>query len=443
MAIRRSTEVSPPRSTLPSAPVRPPSTSTPAAVTGGPSAPASGFTAAAPTTVQAKLAELRGLMSGHTDRKEEARILDLFKSASLGELNGLVGGLSTKELHELVSDMDDRLIGPDNKTAFLGLLSKERVGELTVDSRAKLVHALQQGGTDRLEEKAITGVFLATKGEHLTQLKNAIDGNGDHHDLQQLVFHDLDSKDLRGQLLQHFKAEAPPKAERVKVLSDIDDTFYANWKDDRFPKKTIYPGVRALYAELDRGAGRTPDPLGDLMFLSARPYDRAGASEHLTREMMEKNGVTKSTVLSGDFAHLIGNESIADKKFDNWQQVGQLYPEYGSVFLGDSGQGDAIFGARAAATSGGDMRAVFIHNVTHLDDAAKADFATKGVFVFDTYVGAAAEAFKRGLIDKQGLTRVLEDAQHDFKGLSFSSGEQQAARQAELERDLAAARALL
>lgn len=441
MAIRRSTDVSPPRTTLPTTPTRP--TNTTPTSTRGTTTPGStsGFSNAVPTTVQAKLSELRSLMTGHTDRKEEARILELFKGASLGELNGLLGGLSAKELHELVSDIDDRLIGPDNKTAFLSLLSKDRVGELTVESRAKVVQALQHGGTDRLEEKAITSVFVATKGENLTQLKNAIDGGGDHHDLQHLVFHDLDSKDLQKQLLTHFKNEAPAKSARVKVLSDIDDTFYANWKDDRYPKKTIYPGVRALYAELDRGAGRT-DPLGDLMFLSARPYDRAGVSEHLTREMMEKNGVTKSTVLSGDFAHLIGNESIANKKFDNWQQVNQLYPEYGSVFLGDSGQGDAIFGARAAATQGGDLRAVFIHNVTHLDEAAKADFANKGVFIFDTYVGAATEAFKRGLIDKQGLGRVMEDAQHDFKTIHFASGEQQAARQAELDRDLAAARAL-
>lgn len=440
MAIRRSTDVSP-RLVVPSTPARPAAPATTPAAPGAPAA-TTGFTSAPQTAAMARLAEVRALMNGHTDRAEEGRIITLFKDAPVGELNQMLGAMSRKEVHELVSDLDDRLIGPDNKTAFLELLTKTRVGDLTVESRAKVVQALQLGGTDTLEEKAITAVFLATKGEGLTQLKNAIDLGGDYHDLQQLVFHDIDSKGLQSQLLAHFKKEAPPKAGRVKVLSDIDDTFYVNLKDDRYPSKTVYPGVKAFYAELDRGAGRT-DPLGDLMFLSARPYDRAGLVEHMTRETMEKNGVTPCTVLSGDLAHVIGNENIANKKFDNWSQVTQLYPEYGSVFVGDSGQGDAIFGARAVATQGGDMRASFIHNVTHLDDAAKADFARKGVFIFDTYVGAATEAFKRGLIDKAGLSRVMEDAQHDLKGVTFASAEQKAARTADLERDLAAARALL
>jgi len=417
---------------------------TPATPTRGTAGTPTDFTGGTATSVQAKLTTIRSLMAGHTDRGEEAQIIGLFKNASAGELNQIIGGMSRNELHELTEDIDDRLIGPDNKTAFLSLLSHDRVGDLSVDSKVKLVQALQLGSTDSLAEKTITAVFLSTKGEALTALKNGIDGAGDHHDLQQLVFHDIDSKDLQNQLLAHFKAQATPKDGKVKVLSDIDDTFYVNWKDDRFPKKTIYPGVRALYAELDKGPNaQAPDRTGDLMFLSARPYDRAGASEHFTREMMHDAGVTQATVLSGDFAHLIGNQSIADKKFDNWQQVNQLYPEYGSVFLGDSGQGDAIFGAHAAATQGGDMRSVFIHNVTHLNDAEKADFAKKNVFIFDTYVGAATEAFKRGLISKPGLERVVGAAKQEFAGIAFSDPAQKAARQAELDRDVAAARALL
>jgi hypothetical protein len=441
MPIRRSTDVNP------ALPARPAAPAAPVAPTPKPAAPAAtaspGFTGGAATTVQAKLSELRALMAGHTDREEEAQVLAMFKSATVGELNGLLSGMTREELHELTEDLDDRLIGPDNKSAFFTLLSKERVGDLTVDSRAKLVQALQLHSTDSLEEKTITDVFLATKGTALTALKNAIDGGSDHRDLQQLVFHDLDSKELRGQLLAHFKAEATPKDAKVKVLSDIDDTFYVNWKDDRYPKKTIYPGVRSLYAELDRGGGQTADRLGDLMFLSARPYDRAGLSEHFSRELMHDKGVTQATVLSGDFLHLIGNESIADKKYSNWEQVRQLYPEYGTVFIGDSGQGDAIFGARAAGTNGGDMRFVFIHNVTHLSDAERAAQAAKGVFIFDTYVGAATEAFKRGLISKEGLGRVVSDAQREFRDIAFGSADQKAQRQAELDRDVAGARGLL
>jgi hypothetical protein len=440
MPVRRSTDLTPAFRPTTVSPTTPAAPTAPAAPT-TPAAPAASFTAASATGVQAKLSELRTLMRGHMDRKEEARALDVLKGTTPGELNQIFSGLSRDEVHELFEAMDDRLIGPDNRTAFVAFLTKDRLGDLTVENRAKVVQALQAGSTGGLEEKAITNVFLGTKGEALTQLKNLIDGATDHRDLQQLVFHDIDSKELRGQLLQHFVREAPAKSARVKVLSDIDDTFYVNWKDDRFPKKTVYPGVRAFYAELDKGGAATPDRTGDLMFLSARPYDRAGISEHFSRQMMFDHGITQATVLSGDFAHLIGNESIAEKKFQNWEQVRQLYPEYGSVFIGDSGQGDALFGAKAAGTQAGDMRSVFIHNVTHLDDAAKADFARKGVFIFDTYVGAATEAFKRGLISRPGLERVMSEATREFDATTFASPEQKAARKAELDRDLAAARA--
>ena len=438
MPVRRSTDVAP-------ALVRSTAT-TPAAPKPAPkpvSAPVAEFTPTRGTAVQTRLSQLRSLMAGHTDRKEEAQVLSMFREAPVGELNQLMAGLTRNELHELIEDMDNRLIGPDNRTAFLNVISKERVNELSVESKAKFIGALQQGNTGSAEEKAIGQVILATKGEPLTALKNALDQGGDYRDLQQLVFHDLDSKDLRSAVLAHFKKEAPAKGDRVKVFSDIDDTFYVNLKDQRYPGKTVYPGVRALYAELDRGAGAQPDRSGDLMFLSARPYDRAGLVESSTRSMLADHGITQATVLSGDLAHVVGNELIADKKFENWVQVGQLYPEYGSVFLGDSGQGDAIFGAKAAGIAGGDMRGAFIHNVTGIDAAGKAEFAKKGVFVFDTYVGAATEAFKKGLIGAEGLQRVMSSASRELGEVHFDKPEQKAARQAELDRDLAAARAPL
>jgi hypothetical protein len=400
------------------------------------------FTPTRGTALQSKLNDIRSMLQGHTDRNEEKKIISIFKDAPAVELNQIMQGLTREEFHELASDMDDRLFGPDNKTAFMNLISKDRVGELSVESKARFVQALQHGPTGSVDEKAITNVFLSTRGDQLSQLKGAIDLGGDHRDLQQLVFHDIDSKELRNSLLQHFKTAASPKSDKVKVLSDIDDTFYANLKDDRYPKKTVYPGVRALYAELDKGPGATPDRTGDLMFLSARPYDRPGAVENGTRSMLQDQGVTQATVLSGDFAHIVGNELIAAKKFDNWKQVNQLYPEYGSVFIGDSGQGDAIFGANAVSAKE-DMRAVFIHNVTGVDEAGKAEFAKKGVTVFDTYVGAATAAFEKGLITADGLQRVMSAATRELGEVHFDNAAQKAARQADLDRDIAAARAAL
>ena len=255
---------------------------------------------------------------------------------------------------------------------------------------------------------------------------------------------DIDDSKIRGQLLEHFKKEgAAALSGQVNVFSDIDDTFYVNYKDKRYPDKTIYPGVRSLYAELDKGGAANEDAVGDLIFLSARPYDRGGIFESPIHKMLKEADVHNATVILGDLPHLASDGLMARKKYENWMQVRQLYPEYGSVFVGDSGQGDAIFGKRALATEYTDMKKVFIHNVTHLDENARAAFAAEGVHIFDTYVGAATEAYKNKLITKEGLQRVADGAKRELAQVLFTSQDQKAAREKDLARDLEAMRTAL
>ena len=105
--------------------------------------------------------------------------------------------------------------------------------------------------TSGKDEQAILSVVTGTKGERLTRLKACVDRGPDHRDMHQMVFRDIDDEDIRALLLEHIAdqgAELPLQG--FKLLSDIDDTVYANWKDERFPKKTIYPGVRQLYEDV-------------------------------------------------------------------------------------------------------------------------------------------------------------------------------------------------
>ncbi len=157
----------------------------------------------------------------------------------------------------------------------------------------------------------------------------------------------------------------------VKVLSDIDDTFYANWKDARYPKKTVYPGVLQFYAELDRGPGPVPGRAGDLTFVTARPGDRLGLVEDATIKALAERGQLTATVLAGSFTRLIGNRTIAEKKLENFLEYRRLYPEYDFVFVGDSGQGDIHFGQRMLELAPGVVRAVFIHDVVATPDLAR------------------------------------------------------------------------
>ena len=225
--------------------------------------------------VTQKLQTLRSLMTGHTDRREERRILDLLGEATAVELNHL---LLNVNLDRLLSDVDDRVVGPDHRTELLELLCMKRARELGLPVRAALVTALQRGHTPALFERMLHALFLGLSGRELTDFKNLLDGRGNSHDLQQLLFHDLDDALLRQDILTHLQREAElaPSGEN-KVLSDIDDTFLANWKDTRYPSKTVYPGVLQFYRELDRGPGPLPGREGDLTFISARPQDPATA----------------------------------------------------------------------------------------------------------------------------------------------------------------------
>lgn len=393
------------------------------------------------STATQKLRTLRSLMTGHTDRHEEQQVLQLFESATANELNYL---LTNVDVDALLADVDDRLVGPDNLTALLELLCVKRAHELGLPVRAGLIFALQKGATHDLAERMIRDLFLGARGRELTEFKNLLDGRGSYHDLQQLLFSDVDDPVVRQEILAHIRREAmaAPSGEN-KILSDIDDTFIANWKDTRYPPKTVYPGVLQYYRELDRGPGVIPGREGDLTFVSARPMDPLGLIEDRTLATLREHGVSSAVMLSGAFTHLLGNSRIAEKKFDNFSRYVQLYPEYGFVFTGDSGQGDVAFGEQMLATYPEAVRAIFIHDVVDTPAAGRKAWRDKRIFFFDTYVGAAVEAFEVGVIARDGVARVARAAREELEKIPFSSTSQREARQAEFARDLQRAEAVI
>ncbi|WP_437927274.1 phosphatase domain-containing protein [Sorangium sp. So ce291] len=392
-------------------------------------------------SVLPKLDEIRQRLLSHTDRQDERRILEILAGASATELDQLLLEL---DLRALLGDVDDRLMGPDNRTALLDLLTAERLGDLGIPARAALASALQRGRTGRLDEQALRRIWLGTRGADVTWLKNALDGRGGYHDLHQLFFHDIDDGALREELLAHIAREAVAVStsvsvatREVKILSDIDDTFYANWKDARYPKKTVYPGVLQFYAELDRGPGTEPGRPGDLTFVTARPGDRLGLVEDATVRALAERGQLAATVLAGSFTRLIGNRAIAEKKLENFVEYRRLYPEYDFVFVGDSGQGDIHFGQRMLELAPEAVKAVFIHDVVATSEYARLELAVGGVRLFDTYIGAALEALELGLLGPEGAVRVAEAALAAFAAVPFPSHEGREPRRLEVLRDLA------
>jgi phosphatidate phosphatase APP1 len=152
--------------------------------------------------------------------------------------------------------------------------------------------------------------------------------------------------------------------------------------------------------------------------------------------------VDTAVMLSGAFTHLLGNARIAEKKLENFREYVRLYPEYGFVFTGDSGQGDVAFGEQMLASWPEAVHAVFIHDVVATPEPERQAWRRKRIYFFDTYVGAALEAYAVGVISRDGVARVARAAREELRAVPFTSESQRAQRESDLASDCQRADAL-
>lgn len=378
------------------------------------------------------------LLQGHTDRKEEAHVLELLREASAPTLDKV---LREVDAAQLFRSLDDRLLGPANHAALRDLLV-ERIGELSIAAQANVAYGLQAGITGRADEEAISAIFHARKGIELTQLKNQMNSRTDAHDLEGLVFGDIDDEGIRAEILDHIAEQAAGvHTGESKVLCDIDDTVICALHDDRYPKGTIYPGILALLEALDRGHDDEPFSTGDLTFVTARPGDALGLIENHTRSSLRRAGIATHSVLTGTLSALVTHDLMAGQKIANIDHYRQLFPEYRKLFIGDSGQGDVRVGELLLERFGDVVDIVVIHDVVGTPEDERAAHAAAGIHFVDTYIGAARLMHERGLIAEAGLERVISESYAALDAIAWRSPEQRAAIQALLDRDAAPATA--
>ncbi|HSN43667.1 MAG TPA: phosphatase domain-containing protein [Propionibacteriaceae bacterium] len=382
---------------------------------------------------------LQALMRGDTDASDESRIIDLLRAAPDDDLNALIGGV---DVDALFSDVDDRAFGPDNRTVLLTLLGQERRDALTVANQARVIHALQTGRTDRAVEEVIADALCSRRGLELTALKNELNLRGDEHDLEGLVFLDVDSPDIRTRILDHFASEASAliregQGRDVKVLSDIDDTAFSKLHEKRYPKGTLIPGVLALYQALDDGLGEVTMASDDLTFVTARPKDAFGFIETHTKGVLAKAGIARTSVLQGGFTNLVSKELMAKGKLANISRYLSLFPEYDLLWIGDSGQGDIITGLALLAEIPERTRLVIIHDVVATPAEDRETLRAQGVHVVDTYVAAGVIAHESGLVSDAGLASIVSATLDEFDQVEWESPEQEEATRALLASDLA------
>jgi hypothetical protein len=364
-----------------------------------------------------------------TGSHAEAQVLRILRETPPDQLDAVIADL---DVPKTLGDVDDHLWGPDHRTQLLDLLLRERRAALSPASLGVLVSAVHGLGMAREHQERVVEVMLSVQGGAFHDLKYHLNHAKDHHDLEHLVFTDLD-EDLADRLLEHIGAQADvdPTSD-LRVLCDIDDTLTCAIHDDRYPRGTVYPGIIALLQALDDGAAEEPNRAGDLTFVTARPGGPRGLVEQYTRNHLSHLGLPPHSVLGGSLLNLHTKAVIAERKIQNMERDRLLFPECRMVFIGDSGQADGDVGAQMHRRDPQHIVATLLHNVTDLTPQQRAEYAVDGVLVFDTYAGAAAHALGAGLI-RADQAREVAAATRLGLGLVDLTPDQRT----RLERDLA------
>jgi hypothetical protein len=423
-------------------------------------------------------------------KRRELKIFRILAGAGKDELNFILTHIRLALLFYKVKD-HSKVREDQSRTLILDLLCTTRLADLSVMSRALLLDALMvmKISAHPMAEKWVRNIILKTQGDDLSNLKTYTDSKGDFHSMHKLVFNDIRDPIIRADILSHIQREASVQIAHMrlgtkrgrsrkhqawrKVLSDVDDTLYSSGGrypaglDTRYPRHTLYPGVLPFYRELDMGTvgpdDWTDDRVGNLVFLSARPHVYKDVSEKKSyakfAALHEKMGMhTLPTMLAGNlksgraFMWQGDLEPMALKKFENFSEFYQLYPEFKHVFVGDNGQGDVRAAELIVEKFGPDaLEAGFFQRVQPMEKMfnyhSKEDlehWQKMNIIFFDTYVGAAVEAFRMKKIRLGGLQKICIDAGQSFEAIhAWLTPQSRERARIQLNRDLAAANELL
>lgn len=350
----------------------------------------------------------------------------------------------------------------DAATAATGRLRFDagRVGALidgmSIQEMARYVGNLAAGGTPRGYEQALTHTFtLSRQRGEAALLRHLVDYDGDGYHTVRLLAHDLDNDERVARVLQALAA-ASREPRGVKLLTDVDDTLYANLVDPRYRHTgALYPGVEALY----RAVATEPEVISAvagrhlaLATLSARPQLRGfdSARENLGEIAQKFDAEVCAMSLGGElvssglgtlftfyeqgrpptaeqFDAMLGaygegegadlgflarqETEIGRVKFSNYKRFTMVYPEYHYVFFGDSGQADAyaanlMMEHNGALASPGRALVTFIHDLRfRAEDGRQYGISptplvhsavrNPNVVLFRNHVHAARQAFER------------------------------------------------
>ena len=281
---------------------------------------------------------------------------------------------------------------------------------------AARLHALAATGDEGRQR--ITDALLAADAAGLRELLDALDTQGDHVDLEWIVFILLDDAQ-RAAVLCRIAEAAPSWPRCVHVVADVDDTMYSSINDKVYPGGVLYPGVIEFLTLCGRDA--------PIIVVTARPE----ALEDGLRRRLDGYGLHDVAVLSGRLGQVFSNGSMAARKVVNLEHLIALHPNDRFVLVGDDGQGDVMLAREAIARWGDRVAGVFIHHilpgpVTPVD----------GVNFFGSYIEAAAAARALGLMTGRDVKQVARSARDELTAVRFDSASRERAAKQQFNKAL-------
>lgn len=191
----------------------------------------------------------------------------------------------------------------------------------------------------------------------------------------------------------------------IGVVSDLDDTVIPPERASGQPAP--YPGVAALYRELELAHGGKP---GDVRYVTARSPDRVVD----VPKYLEDNGVPAGPIDTGisQLPWVAQPEKVRDIT-----RIFEANPDQKFVLFGDTSARDPEVYREIQAKFPDQVAAVFIHKVNKTVDPKRVE----GQTMVDNYALAAAALLKAKIIDEASAKTVMLAAQAE--GLAITTAE--------------------
>lgn len=271
-------------------------------------------------------------------------------------------------------------------------------------------------------------------------------------DLRELIFNRDGTTTREGNaLLATFQAIASAyNAEELPnlyhVLTDIDDTLYANREyrtciagsDMSWPEKIAYPGVKELHRQLHSLHNSTqystvisaaPGAIKTKKVNSQELKDILGGTDFSfiqgiegKRELLRNTpSMILTSIYRGDNPDGAFYRAIADIKYARFQQYARIFPERQYIWIGDNGQGDEVAGIRMLGQRDV-MVTVCIHIIRPVAESAR----DPRIIYFETYGELAIKLFNRGILERGHVAAVIKSARAECMSTSGTSDLQKA-----------------